>query len=87
KPAASTHLLAVPKAHIPTVKDLRAKHAGLLKHMLDTGHELLKDAGYTQDQIRSSSSPPLFRTTFRSYAHWDKIYGNDTLVRGWKEIV
>jgi sulfate adenylyltransferase (ADP) / adenylylsulfatase len=41
-PAATQHLLVVPRAHIATVKDLKFGHIGLLKHMELIGKKVLE---------------------------------------------
>jgi len=50
-PAAPTHILIVPKAHIPTLNDLNKDHAGLLEKMFSVARDLaekskVKESGY-----------------------------------------
>ncbi len=42
-PAASKHLLVVPREHLPTVRELGFKHIPLLKHMQLIGKKVLDD--------------------------------------------
>jgi histidine triad (HIT) family protein len=44
-PQAPTHLLLIPRDHIPTVLDLRADHAALLGRIFATANRLALDRG------------------------------------------
>ncbi|KAF9104417.1 hypothetical protein BGX27_010107 [Mortierella sp. AM989] len=48
-PAAETHILVVPIAHIENVKSLTSEHSGLLEKMRQKGVDLLKERGHDPD--------------------------------------
>ncbi|KAG0293277.1 hypothetical protein BGZ98_002246 [Dissophora globulifera] len=45
-PAAETHILIVPVAHIRNIKSLTTEHSSLLEKMRLKGVDLLQDRGY-----------------------------------------
>jgi histidine triad (HIT) family protein len=50
-PRAPSHLMIIPRDHIPSARELTAEHGGLLAHMFATSTKLaeeqgLKDRGY-----------------------------------------
>ena len=44
-PRAPTHLLIVPREHIPTVRDLTEDHGALLARMVTVGNKLAEEEG------------------------------------------
>jgi len=44
-PRAPTHLLLIPKQHIPTAGDIQMEHASLLAHMVMTAKQLMDERG------------------------------------------
>jgi histidine triad (HIT) family protein len=46
-PKAPTHILVVPKTHIPTVADLTEDHQSLIAHLILTANKIAADAGLT----------------------------------------
>jgi len=51
-PAAPLHALVVPKAHIPTVNDLKGEDAGLIGRMVLVARDLAAQAGVAEDGYR-----------------------------------
>jgi histidine triad (HIT) family protein len=51
-PAAPTHVLIIPKKHIPTLVDLTEEDAGLIGHIHLTASKLAKDLGLSEDGFR-----------------------------------
>jgi histidine triad (HIT) family protein len=51
-PQAPTHILIIPKAHIPTVNDLEASHAELVGKMFLVAAELANREGFSDDGYR-----------------------------------
>lgn len=44
-PAAPTHVLVVPRAHVADARAIRAEHAGLIASMLDAANETARTLG------------------------------------------
>ena len=51
-PRAPTHLLVIPKEHIPTASDVTEKHGGLLAHMFQTATDLTRELGISETGYR-----------------------------------
>lgn len=51
-PQAPTHILIIPKEHIPTVNDLEASHAELVGKMFLAAAELAREEGFSNDGYR-----------------------------------
>ncbi len=51
-PRAPTHLLIVPKEHIPTVRDLTEDHGALLARMVTVGNKLAEEKGIAERGYR-----------------------------------
>lgn len=51
-PQAPTHILIIPKEHIPTVNDLTDRHAGLIGKMVLAASELARQEGLSEDGYR-----------------------------------
>jgi histidine triad (HIT) family protein len=45
RPAAPTHVLVIPKAHIPTLNDLTAEHDALMGRIVRVAQEIARDEG------------------------------------------
>lgn len=52
KPQAPTHLLVIPKQHIPTIDDADSKHESLLGHMVLTAKKMAEKEGIKQEGYR-----------------------------------
>ena len=44
-PQAPTHILVIPREHVPSVADLRGKHKELAAHLVFVAHEVAKGEG------------------------------------------
>jgi len=51
-PQAPTHILIIPKEHIPTVNDLTEKNADIIGKLFLTGKKLAKQEGIADDGYR-----------------------------------
>jgi histidine triad (HIT) family protein len=51
-PAAPTHILIVPKQHIPSVNDLKAEHENTMGHLVTVARQLAEDAGVADSGYR-----------------------------------
>mgnify|MGYP000606224871 CR=1 FL=1 len=51
-PQAPTHILIIPKEHIPTVNDLADQHAELVGKMFLAAAELARQEGFSEDGYR-----------------------------------
>jgi histidine triad (HIT) family protein len=51
-PQAPTHILIIPKEHIPTVNDLADQHAELVGKMFLAAAELARKEGFSEDGYR-----------------------------------
>ena len=51
-PQAPTHILIIPKAHIPSLAEAGAEHRGLLAHMCFTAIQLAKKEGVSEKGYR-----------------------------------
>lgn len=52
-PAAPTHILIVPKAHIPTLNDIQADKLDILTKMISAARNLAKKAGIAEKGYRT----------------------------------
>ena len=52
RPVAPVHVLVIPKAHIPTVKDLKPEQAPLLFSMIALANQVARDRGVSRDGYR-----------------------------------
>ncbi|ORZ20331.1 scavenger mRNA decapping enzyme C-term binding-domain-containing protein [Absidia repens] len=72
-PAASLHLLVIPRKHIGTVKNLEKKDIPLLQKMIGLGQQLLKEQGYQIDddkeQFRLGFHAPPFNSVNHLHMH------------------
>ncbi|KAK9722259.1 hypothetical protein K7432_002800 [Basidiobolus ranarum] len=69
KPAANTHLLVVPTRHIGTVKSLRKEDYELVQKMKVVGQRLLREQGYSEDNIRLGFHIPPFNSIDHLHLH------------------
>ena len=51
-PQAPTHLLIIPKAHIPSLIEVNAEQKGLLGHMIHVANELAREQGVAESGYR-----------------------------------
>ena len=51
-PRAPTHLLVIPRRHIPTAGDVEVEHGALLAHMFMTAKKLMDDLGIAERGYR-----------------------------------
>jgi histidine triad (HIT) family protein len=51
-PQAPTHILLIPKEHVPSVRELRSEHAGLLVELVRAAAHLAKAEGIDQSGWR-----------------------------------
>lgn len=51
-PRAPTHVMIIPKEHIPTARDLGPQHGDLLAHMFTTATKLAEDLGLKERGYR-----------------------------------
>ncbi|KAG0369436.1 HIT-like domain-containing protein [Gamsiella multidivaricata] len=68
-PAAETHILIVPVAHIESVKTITTEHAGLLEKMRQKGEELLKERGHEPEASKLGFHVPPFNTVDHLHLH------------------
>ncbi|KAI8601127.1 HIT-like domain-containing protein, partial [Dissophora ornata] len=68
-PAAETHILIVPVAHIENIKSLNTEHTGLLEKMRQRGIELLKDHGHEPEASKLGFHVPPFNTVDHLHLH------------------
>ncbi len=47
-PQAPTHVLVIPKEHVPTVAELSSQHKELAAHLIFVGHEVARREGLTK---------------------------------------
>jgi len=55
-PQAPTHILIVPKSHIPSLADITAKHQALMGHIILVARDLAKKEGISDKGYRLSVS-------------------------------
>ncbi|KAI9145185.1 HIT-like domain-containing protein [Paraphysoderma sedebokerense] len=83
-PSASTHLLAIPNAHIPNLNSLKGSDddINLLKNMMEIGRKLLIEKfGAKDDEIRLGFHLPPFNTVQHLHLHILKLPLNSTKER------
>lgn len=51
-PAAPTHILIIPRVHLPTISDATDEHKALLGHLMVTAAQIAKDEGIDEDGYR-----------------------------------
>lgn len=51
-PQAPTHLLLIPRKHIPTTNDLTPQDNALVGHLFQVAAEIASDLGFAQDGFR-----------------------------------
>lgn len=51
-PQAATHILIVPRRHIPTINDITVQDNSLIGHMVHTAKQLAADEGYSDSGFR-----------------------------------
>lgn len=51
-PKAPTHILVVPKDHIPTIADIKEEQGDLVAHLIFTANELAKKEGVARSGYR-----------------------------------
>src|ERR687888_2044161 len=51
-PQASTHILLIPKEHVPSARDLTDRHAGVLIELMKTAADLAKAEGVDESGWR-----------------------------------
>ncbi|KAF9174179.1 hypothetical protein BGX21_007100 [Mortierella sp. AD011] len=69
KPAAETHILIVPVAHIENIKSLNSEHTGLLEKMHQKGIDLLKERGHDPEVSKLGFHVPPFNTVDHLHMH------------------
>ena len=52
RPQTPTHLLIIPKAHIPSLAEVNAEQKGLLGHMIHVANELARAQGVAESGYR-----------------------------------
>ncbi len=51
-PQAPTHVLVVPREHIPTIDDLEEQHTELMGRLIQTARSIARDEGIHEDGYR-----------------------------------
>lgn len=70
-PAAPTHVLVVPKEHIPDARDVRPAHGALLAEMIDAANEVARLEGIDGSGYRLifNVGPDAGQTVFHVHLH------------------
>ncbi|PKY41725.1 HIT-like protein [Rhizophagus irregularis] len=68
-PAAKLHLLIIPRNHIDNVDSLTPNDAPLLKHMIDTGNQLLSESGYQLSERKVGFHVPPYNSVHHLHLH------------------
>jgi len=79
-PQAPTHILIIPKRHIPGVLSIAEVDAGVIEHIFQVAAELAKQEGIADSGFRlvANSGPDAGQTVFHLHFH---LLGGRTL--GW----
>ncbi len=70
-PQAPTHLLIIPKRHIPTLNDITAEDRQLIGHLFYVAAELARDRGIDQPGYRVviNTNPQAGQSVFHIHVH------------------
>ncbi|KAG0045024.1 hypothetical protein BGZ83_009727 [Gryganskiella cystojenkinii] len=68
-PAAETHILIVPVAHIHNMKSLTVEHQGLLQKMRSKANDLLLERGHDPEASKLGFHVPPFNTVDHLHLH------------------
>ncbi len=71
RPVAPTHVLVIPKEHIPTVHDLKAEHAPMLFHLFEVANRVADDRKIDRDGYRLvvNKGPQGGQTVYHLHLH------------------
>ena len=76
-PMAPTHILVIPKAHIPSVDGITAENSGIVSHIFETIPKIAAAEGLTGGyRVVSNCGPDAGQTVFHLHFH---ILGGKTL--------
>lgn len=70
-PQAPVHILIVPKKHIPTLLDMKAKDKPLMGHLYMTANKIAKDKGIADRGFRTlmNCNPESGQTVYHIHLH------------------
>ena len=79
-PQAPTHILLIPKEHVPSVRELRKEHAGMLLENVNTAAHLARAEGIDEGgwRLLANVGPNAGQSVF--HLHWHLIGGRQL---GW----
>lgn len=71
RPVAPVHVLVIPKEHIPTVRDVKPEHAGLLLRMVDLANQAARDRQVSRDGYRLvfNTGPQAGQSVYHLHMH------------------
>jgi histidine triad (HIT) family protein len=71
RPVAPTHVVIIPKEHIPTVHDLKAEHAPMLFHLFEVANRVADDRNIDRDGYRLvvNKGPQGGQTVYHLHLH------------------
>lgn len=71
RPVAPTHVLVIPKEHIPSVHELKAEHGRLLSRMLDVANRVADERKIDRDGYRLvfNKGPQAGQTVYHLHLH------------------
>ncbi|HBF40856.1 MAG TPA: histidine triad nucleotide-binding protein [Anaerolineaceae bacterium] len=70
-PAAPTHLLVIPRKHIPSLNELEADDTDLVGHMVIIGREMARKAGIAESGFRLviNTGPQAGQSVYHLHLH------------------
>jgi len=79
-PQASTHILLIPKEHIPSVRELRKEHGHMLIELMNAAAHLARAEGIAESgwRVLANVGPNAGQSVF--HLHWHLIGGRQL---GW----
>jgi histidine triad (HIT) family protein len=80
RPVAPTHILVIPKEHIPSVHDLRPSHSPMLSRMFEVANRIADERKIDRDGYRLvfNKGPQAGQTVYHLHLH---LLGGRTM--GW----
>lgn len=71
RPVAPTHVLVIPKEHIPTIHDLTPAHASMLAHLFEVANRVADDRNIDRDGYRIvlNKGPQGGQTVYHLHLH------------------